>query len=328
MGILLAIGLLVTLVPPALATTDTEQTGTSPVVLNMGQGKAKGKSWHQDETAMVLKGEVKEATVEEDNGIITITLEDGKVIKVSEDAIKGPLKSRIWSGIEDAEVLEGTVIVALVRYDEESRVYIAKQISIAPGRTYGHFHGEVIDFTPYPDGENGSITIKPAKPAGDDIGLTFTIAERTKFPNGEPEVGDWVTVIALKPYSPDMPALAVVRQPEPPLLAGMVRLEGTIHSISDSIITLNVEGALQPITYDDETIVVIRGGISLEEGDEVIVLAVKGDDAQLLARGIFTGLEPAQVIQWLRRHEMQWQERHGMENQIAPHNKGNLIPRP
>ncbi len=335
MGILLAIGLLVTLVPPALATTDTEQTGTSPVLLNMGQGKAKGKSWHQGEEVVVLKGEVKEATVEEDNGIITITLEDGeledaKVIKVSEDAIKGPLKSRIWSGIEDPEVLEGTVVVALVRYDEESGAYIAKHISIAPGRTYGHFHGEVIDFTAYSNGTNptnGSITIEPARPVGDGDGLAFSITQRTKFPNDEPTVGDWATVIAHKPYSPDIPALAVVRQPEPPLLAGMTRLEGTIDSISDSTITLDIDGALQPIIYDDETVVVIRGGISLEEGDEVIVLAVKGDDDQLLARGIFAGLEPAQVIQWLGRQRMQWQERHGLENQIAPLNKGNLLPR-
>jgi hypothetical protein len=220
------------------------------------------------------------------------------------------------------------VVVALVRYDEESGVYIAKQISIAPGRTYGHFHGEVVDFTPYSDSENGSITIIPAKPLGDYDEFTFSITEQTKFPNDEPTTGDWAAVIALKPYSPDMPALAVVRQPEPPLLAGMTRLEGTIDSISDDTITLEIDGALQPIIYDDETVVAIRGGISLEEGDEVIVLAVKGDDDQLLARGIFAGLEPAQVIQWLRRHEMQWQERHGMGNQIAPHHKGKLIPRP
>jgi hypothetical protein len=275
---------------------------------------------------MVLKGKVESAVLED--GELTIELEDGQVIQVSEDAVKGPLKSRIWSGIEDVEVLEGTVVVALVRYDEESGVYIAKQISIAPGRTYGHFHGEVVDFTPYSDSENGSITIIPAKPLGDYDEFTFSITEQTKFPNDEPATGDWAAVIALKPYSPDMPALAVVRQPEPPLLAGMTRLEGTIDSISDDTITLEIDGALQPIIYDDETVVAIRGGISLEEGDEVIVLAVKGDDDQLLARGIFAGLEPAQVIQWLRRHEMQWQERHGMGNQIAPHHKGKLIPRP
>jgi len=324
MGILLAIGLLVTLVPPALATTDTEQTGTSPVVLNMGQGKARGKSWHQGEKVVVLKGRVESATLE--GGELTIELEDGQVIKVSEDAVKGPLKSRIWSGIEDAEALVGTVIVALVYENDD--VYIAKQISIAPGRTYGHFHGEVIDFTPYSDSENGSITIIPAKPLGDYDELTFSITEQTKFPNDEPTAGDWAAVIAHKPYSPNMPALAVIRQPEPPLLAGMTRLKGTIVSISDSTITLGIDGALHPIIYDDETVVVIRGGTSLEEGDEVIVLAVKGDDDQLLARGIFAGLEPAQVTQWPRRHEMQWQARYGMENQIAPHNKGKLIPRP
>lgn len=325
MGILLALALLLTLVPPALATTDTEQTGTSPVVLNKGQGKAEGIPWHQNEKVIVLKGRVESATLED--GELTIELEDGQVIKVSEDAVKGPLKSRIWSGIEVPEALEGTVIVALVHYDEVSGFYIAKHILIAPGRTYGHFHGEVVDFTPCPDSGNGSVTIIPAKPLGDYDVLTFSITERTKFPNGEPTAGDWAAVIAHKPYNPDIPALAVVRQPEPPLLAGMTRLEGTIQDISASTITLLIEGALQPITYDDETVVVIRGATGLNVGDEAIVLAVKGDDDQLLAKGIFVGLRPAEMIQWLGRHEMQWQERHGLENQIAPLNKGNLLPR-
>jgi len=63
------------------------------------------------------------------------------------------------------------------------------------------------------------------------------------------------------------------------------------------------------VTYNEETIVVIKAATSLEIGEEVTVIALKRDD-ELLAKGIFAGLEPVQVMQWLERHRTQWSGRH------------------
>lgn len=296
-GVLLVVGLLLGLVPPALAAVDIGQAAPSLPLLDNGQGKDKGKPWHFWGKVTVLKGKVEKAELVDSK--IIVHLEGVELpIKVSKDAIKRPLKSRIWSGIEYPEALEGSVIVALVYKDGD--VYIAKHIAIVPGRTYGHYCGEVRSL----DKENEritTITIKPAKPLLDGDKLTFTVVKRTKFLNGEPKVGDWVTVIARKPYKPGMVALAVVTCRKPPLLPKVIRLEGTIASISDSTITLNIDGVFQSITYDEGTIVVIRGATSLVVGEKAVVIARKGDNGQLLAKGVFAGLKPVHVIQWLKR---------------------------
>ena len=250
----------------------------------------------------MLKGKVESANVTSGEGEITITLEDGKSIEVAEDAIKGPLKSRIWSGIENPETLEGSVIVALVyKSDENDNVYVAKHIAIVPGRTYAHYCGKANNFTAYSDETNGSITIQPTKPLDGVKELAFAIAEQTKFPNGKPEIGDWVTVIAQKPYEKGMTALAVVTCHKALLVPKVIRLEGTVAGVSNSTITLNTDAGTQSITYDDNTIVVIKGATSLNEDQEAIVIALKKDDGELLAKGIFVGLEPSQIIRWLER---------------------------
>ena len=128
-GILLVMGLLLGLVPSALAAVDTGQTVPSLPSLDNGQGKDKAKLWHLWGKVTVLKGKVESATLAD--GEMTITLEEDQIIKVSKDAIKGPSKSRIWGGIETPEALEGAVVVALVYKDGD--VYIAKHVVIIPG---------------------------------------------------------------------------------------------------------------------------------------------------------------------------------------------------
>jgi len=236
-GILLVMGLLLGLVPPALAAVDTEKTVPSLPLLDNGQGKDKGRAWHLWGQITVLKGKVKEATLVD--GEIIIELEEGQTIKVSKDAIKGPIRSRIWGGIETPEALEGTVIVALAYYDEETETYIAKHVAIIPG----------------------------------------------------------------------IVALAVVTCRKPSLLPKMIRLKGTIDSISNSTIIIDTGDTSQSVTYNEETIVVIKAATSLEIGEEVTVIALKRDD-ELLAKGIFAGLEPVQVMQWLERHRTQWFGKH------------------
>lgn len=108
---------------------------------------------------------------------------------------------------------------------------------------------------------------------------------------------------------PGIAALAVVTCRKPPLLPKMIRLKGTIDSISNSTIIIDTGDTAQSVTYDEETIVVIKAATGLEIGEEVTVIALKRDD-ELLAKGIFAGLEPVQVMQWLERHRTQWSERH------------------
>ncbi len=236
-GILLVMGLLLGLVPPALAAVDNEKTVPSLPLLDNGQGKDKGRAWHLWGQITVLKGKVREATLVD--GEIIIEMEEGQTIKVSEDAIKGPVKSRIWGGIETPEALEGTVIVALAHYDEEMETYIAKHVAIIPG----------------------------------------------------------------------IVALAVVTCRKPPLLPKMIRLKGTIDSISNSTIIIDTGDTSQSVTYNEETIVVIKAATSLEIGEEVTVIALKRD-GELLAKGIFAGLEPVKVMKRLERHRTQWSGRH------------------
>lgn len=305
-GIFLVMGLLLSLAPPAMAAVDTEQAAPSSPLLDNGPGKDKGMSWHQEEKVTVLKGKVEGATLGDNE--ITITLEEGQTIKVSQDAIKGPLESRIWGGIEGLEALEGSEIVALVYKDGD--VYIAKHISIIPGRTYAHYCGEVTSFTQYSDGEDGSITIEQDKPVNGSDDLSFAIVEQTKFPNGEPEGGDWVTVVAQKPYEENMTALAVVSSQKPPLPPEVTRLEGIITNISNDTITLDAEGVSKSVIYNPETVFIIKGAALTEDnkaivivGQEAVVIAQEGDDGELLAKGVFVGLEPALVTQWLERYE-------------------------
>jgi len=172
-GILLVMGLLLGLAPPALAAVDIGQTVPSLPPLDNGQGKDKAKLWHLWGKVTVLKGKVESATLAD--GEMTITLEEGQTIKVSEDAIKGSVKSRIWGGIEPPEALEGTVVVALVHYDEETETYIARYAAIIPG----------------------------------------------------------------------IAALAVVTCRKPPLLPKMIRLKGTIDSISNSTIIIDTGDTAQ-----------------------------------------------------------------------------------
>ncbi len=108
---------------------------------------------------------------------------------------------------------------------------------------------------------------------------------------------------------PGIAALAVVTCRKPPLLPKMIRLKGTIESISNSTIIIDTGDTAQSVTYNEETIVVIKAATGLEIGDEVTVIALKRDD-ELLAKGIFAGLEPVHVMQWLERHRTQWSERH------------------
>ena len=308
-GILLVLGLLLGLVPPALAAADIDRAVLSMPQLDNGQGKDIGKVWHLGTEITVVKGRVESVTLEGDG--IVLQVEGVELpVEVSEDAIKGPIKSRIWGGIEDPEALVGSVIVALVYKDGD--VYIAKHIAIVPGMTFAHYCGNVTGFEPYSDGEDGSITIQPAKPLVDDGELTFTVVEGTKFLNGEPEIGDRVTVIAQKPYEEGIAALTVVTCRKPALLTEVIRLKGTITDISDNTITLDVDGESKSVALDEETVVVIKGAISLNVGDEVIIIAVEGDDGQLLAKGIFAGLEPAHMMQWLERHRVRWFERMGI----------------
>ena len=234
-GILLVMGLLLGLAPPALAAVDTGQTVPSLPSLDNGQGKDKAKLWHLWGKVTVLKGKVESATLAD--GEMTITLEEDQIIKVSKDAIKGPSKSRIWGGIETPEALEGAVVVALVYKDGD--VYIAKHVVIIPG----------------------------------------------------------------------IAALAGAARSNPLLLPKMIKFEGTIESISNSTIIIDIGDASQPVAYNEETVVVIKGATSLEIGEEVTVIALKRDD-ELLAKGIFAGLEPVQVMQWLERNRTQWSERH------------------
>ncbi|MBN2186370.1 MAG: hypothetical protein JW732_02845 [Dehalococcoidia bacterium] len=236
-GILLVVGLLFGLVPPALAAVDTGQTVPALPHLDTGQSKDKAKLWHLWGQITVLKGTVREATLVD--GEIIMELEEGQTIKVSEDAVKGPVKSRIWGGIESPEALEGAVVVALAHYDEETETYIARHAAIIP----------------------------------------------------------------------DVAALAKATYQKPSLLPKVIRLKGTIDGILSSTIIIDTGDTSQSITYDEETVVVIKAATGLEIGEEVTVIALE-EDGGLLAKGIFAGLEPVQVTQWLQKYRMQWSERH------------------
>jgi hypothetical protein len=237
-GILLVVGLLFGLVPPALAAVDTGQTAPSLPPLDTGQGKDNAKLWHLWGQITVLKGTVKEATLVD--GEIIMELEEGQTITISEDAVKGPVRSRIWGDMESPEVLEGAVIVALAHYDEETGTYIARHAAIIP----------------------------------------------------------------------EVATLARATYQKPTLLPKVIRLEGTIEGILSSAIIIDTGDALQSVTYDEETIVVIKAATGLEIGEEVTVIALEKDEG-LLAKGIFAGLEPVQVTQWLQKYRTQWSERHG-----------------
>jgi hypothetical protein len=233
-GIILIAGLLLSVVPAALATGDTGQVQPSLPLLDNDQAEGKARPWHLWGKVRVLKGTVEKVTAED--GQLSIELEEGQIIQVSEDAIKGPIKSRIFGGIEDPEELEGAVIVALVY--EDGAIYTAKHIVVIPGT------------------------------------VASVLAARWK-----------------RSVSPTT-----------------IQLEGTIDSISGDTIVVDTGSELEAVTYDEATVVVIKGATGLETGDEITVVALKTDD-ELLAKSILAGLQPGEVTQWLERHRIHGADR-------------------
>ena len=275
-------GLLLGGVLPALA--DTGVTNSQPSLslqLDDGQGRwAWGK-------VKVIRGVVAEDGVKADK----IILESGEEIFVNEKTrYRVPTVGRSAS-LED--IKPGMRIVALVYEKEEGGeiVYYARYIVVIPSRpVYGHHVGKLLE---YKEGESITIEDKWGNKVTFEIGDTFKILPAgTDMEEAEAQHCRVTVITRGHPISGSRIAVGVVVHLLRPWL-GLGRVSGTISQITDTVITIDDE---TEVTYDDQTVSVLRGILAVEEGQTATILYRKQPDDTLLAKLVLIGIDPPSVL--------------------------------
>jgi len=265
----LVVGLLLGGVLPAQA--DTGATSAQPS-LSLKPDWGKGR-WALGKVE-VIRGEV--TGVDTDTDEVQVS---GETIIVDETTkIRVPTLGKEAS-LADIEVGMQIVVQA---YRAEDDALHARHIVVIPGRPqFRHHVGEVTDYQP-----EVSITIQPRK--GDPV--TFEILGELKVlpPGATVEVDAWVTVISCRdPAGDRLIARGVVVHPLRARL-GLERVSGTIEEIVGSIITIDTT----EVTYDDDTIFVLRGipDLAVDMGQEAIAFC-REQDGTLLAKLVLVGVD-------------------------------------
>lgn len=165
-------------------------------------------------------------------------------------------------------------------------------VGIAHRRGYQCHVGEVLSYIGGSNIENGSITIRDKQ--GNIVVFTIIDGKFKILPpwHGEPQVGDWVTVISrAEPGQPEeLVALGVVVHARKPAGLGtqLERVTGVIQ-ISDGTITVNVTPPVV-MNYDEATIFVLRGVPSADGQLATVFYEADADGAQL-AKFVLVGID-------------------------------------
>ncbi len=279
---------------PAFAASDSTRAEPS-VLFQMEKEKRKPPELSPVIPRMkVIKGEVTAVSN------ISITIGDTEVF-VDENtryhipALNKPTTAAGIKGGTLADIQVGMLVTAMV-VEKDGKPY-ARQIVVLPSRpVLKHHVGKVTEYS-YDPATGGSITIE------DKDGESFTfeiLAGKFKIlpPGAEVKVGETVTVISRRdPAQSKLIADGVVVQkpittPKPTPRPKMERVSGEITAIDETAKTITIGDKV--LTYDAETLFVLRGSLAVAAGQSALAYYVE-KDGTLLVQKVLIGVDITRV---------------------------------
>ncbi|MBI2859517.1 MAG: hypothetical protein HYX90_10600 [Chloroflexi bacterium] len=204
----------------------------------------------------------------------TIKLKSGQTVLV-DDKTKYLVPGKQDASL--ADVVPGSNIIAQVIRTEAGA--LALRVHVTPDRPAPVTHSGTV--TAYEEG--AGITIKTLK--GDTVSFIIDSETKIRLPKeaGPIEVGDLVTIVAIKDKSSDTLVARVISVQRARLI------EGSVMSIAADSITVKTSSGEVTVATGEDTVYVVKGAPAVAPGDSVRIAAVIQADGSLLAKVVLDG---------------------------------------